>query len=467
MPLRPIIGGQGFYNYTPPAVTPSADTLFAVLTAGNTAGNLAATNFASLGFQDTNNAGTFNVTQLFTSTTQISAARTVIWDVNNTSQVLKFTAASTVTFPAGTNTLIGSAVANTISTAGAASAPALTLSGAPFTGGTGTTTFPLLYLNNGTAPTTFSTSGTIIGINAPNAFAGDSIAYFLNGTKYGSMSMVSGQGLVLTASIGVLRFVHSSTIVLELSANAALGAYLQNDLPLGFATGTNNPDLLIRRKAAATLQMGSDAAGVTNQMFTAANRITSDGVGADLTIAAGNGLGGAGGSLILSTFTTAATGVAGTLTARLTIDTAGLATWTGQQSIPVGSAANPSIFFTGDTNTGIFWVTSDFVGIAAGGVECMRIGSNYIQADKEFFFSGGNSGFSESANVVIQKNAGVAQTFRIYGTTTGPKYLNLGHNGTDAFVNTNSGSLLISSLPTANPGPGILWNNAGTPAIGT
>ena len=31
-----------------------------------------------------------------------------------------------------------------------------------------------------------------------------------------------------------------------------------------------------------------------------------------------------------------------------------------------------------------------------------------------------------------------------------------------------SGNVLhISGLPTSNPGPGILWNNAGTPAIGT
>lgn len=86
-------------------------------------------------------------------------------------------------------------------------------------------------------------------------------------------------------------------------------------------------DLSLVRKAAATLQMGLDAAGVTDQMFTAANRITSDGVGANLTIAAGNGRGGAGGSLILSTFTTASPGVAGSLTSRMTIDTSGVFTF--------------------------------------------------------------------------------------------------------------------------------------------
>lgn len=82
-------------------------------------------------------------------------------------------------------------------------------------------------------------------------------------------------------------------------------------------------DLLLTRKAAATLQLGVDAAGVTNQMFTAASRITSDGVGANLTIAPGNGRGGAGGTLIFSTYSTAGAGVIGTLTTRMTIDTAG------------------------------------------------------------------------------------------------------------------------------------------------
>jgi len=89
----------------------------------------------------------------------------------------------------------------------------------------------------------------------------------------------------------------------------------------GFLTW--NSDLLLYRKAAATLQLGADAAGVTNQMFTAASRITSDGVGANLTIAAGNGRGAAGGTLIFSTYTTAGAATIGTLTTRMTIDTAG------------------------------------------------------------------------------------------------------------------------------------------------
>lgn len=82
-------------------------------------------------------------------------------------------------------------------------------------------------------------------------------------------------------------------------------------------------DVILGRKAAATLRMGEDAAGVTNQMLTAASRITSDGVGANLTIAGGNGRGGAGGSLIFSYYTTAAAATIGTLTEAMRITTTG------------------------------------------------------------------------------------------------------------------------------------------------
>jgi hypothetical protein len=74
----------------------------------------------------------------------------------------------------------------------------------------------------------------------------------------------------------------------------------------------------------------------------------------------------------------------------------------------------------------------------------------------------------DAAGILSLKNSTNAQTFRIYGNTTGSHYLNMTHNGTNAVLSVNGGGTLhISSLPTANPGPGILWNNAGTPAIGT
>lgn len=67
--------------------------------------------------------------------------------------------------------------AHTWSKAGAASVSPLLISGTILTGGTGTTNFPHLFMQPAgtTAQTNWSTSGTYIGINAPNAFAGNFI----------------------------------------------------------------------------------------------------------------------------------------------------------------------------------------------------------------------------------------------------------------------------------------------------
>ena len=63
---------------------------------------------------------------------------------------------------------------------GAASTAALTLSGTPFSG-SGTTSVPLFYLDAGTAPTTFFTGGTYLGVNAASGFAGNFVDFHING----------------------------------------------------------------------------------------------------------------------------------------------------------------------------------------------------------------------------------------------------------------------------------------------
>jgi hypothetical protein len=119
------------------------------------------------------------------------------------SQALTFDSTSTgLTTPAGnaswtfptTNFLTigqGTAVAST---------PNVSITGAPYTGGNATTNFPMFYLNcNGsTGPSTFSTSGTIFGINTCSGFAGDPFEYHLNGgpirfaiTNTGGISMAA------------------------------------------------------------------------------------------------------------------------------------------------------------------------------------------------------------------------------------------------------------------------------------
>jgi len=82
----------------------------------------------------------------------------------------------------------------------------------------------------------------------------------------------------------------------------------------------------------------------------------------------------------------------------------------------------------------------------------------------------------DAAATFAQRNSTNAQTFRLYNTyTDASNYERLAITWGSNIVsikpeNAGTGSarvLYISGLPTSNPGAGILWNNAGTPAIGT
>jgi len=95
----------------------------------------------------------------------------------------------------GANIFTGS---QQLSSAGAASTPPLLISGALYSGGTGTTTQPhmLFQTSATTAATSWSTSGTYIGINHPTGFAGDVIAVKANGAAGFQLQFNSGNMLI-------------------------------------------------------------------------------------------------------------------------------------------------------------------------------------------------------------------------------------------------------------------------------
>lgn len=163
----------------------AADARYVLKAAGSFTG------LTGAGFRDTSAA--FDVTMSFASSTALDAGRSITWDVKNADHQLKFTAASIVTFPAGTNTLLGSAVANTITTNGAASTPALHGSGTIFTGGSATTTKPYWLIEpTGTTSTGWSTSGTGLGINMPSGFAGRGLDIQSNGVSEFNVEFTAG-----------------------------------------------------------------------------------------------------------------------------------------------------------------------------------------------------------------------------------------------------------------------------------
>ena len=78
--------------------------------------------------------------------------------------------------------------------------------------------------------------------------------------------------------------------------------------------------------------------------------------------------------------TITAPAVAGTTTLTLPATTGTFNTSGAVNEVPAGSVSAPSIYSTGDTNTGIFFPAADTIAFVEGGVESMRIDSSgYMQ----------------------------------------------------------------------------------------
>lgn len=86
--------------------------------------------------------------------------------------------------------------------------------------------------------------------------------------------------------------------------------------------------------------------------------------------------------------------------------------------------------------------------------------------------------FRDAANTLAQRNGVNAQTKRLYGTYTDVSNyrrvaIAMTTGGVASIAPEGAGTgasgnvLHISGLPTSNPGPGILWNDAGTVKVGT
>ena len=157
----------------------------------------------------------------------------------------------------------------------------------------------------------------------------------------------------------------------------------------------------------------------------------------------------------------------------------------GQVTLPAGSKTANAIKFP---SGGLFTRAGTILNISNGAQERIQINNTgFIMAsDYAISWSSGEPDAAggdtlilrDAANTLAQRNGANAQTNRLYGTytdasnyrrvslsmtTAGVASLTVQGAGTGA-----SGNVLhISGLPTSNPGPGILWNNAGTPAIGT
>lgn len=150
-----------------------------------------------------------------------------------------------------------------------------------------------------------------------------------------------------------------------------------------------------------------------------------------------------------------------------------------------GSASAPAIPLRANT-AGIYSRAASFTNIASNSVCRIDVGPSTTGLSTTLFLINGDAAGSTTfvrlevpaTNVLEQYNSTNGQERRWYGTRTGAgdyRRLSAGmSNAGVAFLRPEgagtgaSGNVLhISGLPTSNPGPGILWNDAGTVKVGT
>lgn len=141
-----------------------------------------------------------------TSTNGVSSTTMAFMDATSSVQT-QLNAKSPIASPTFTGTATTPALI--INGNGAVSSTPFSLTGALETGGSGTTTFPYMNFDqDATKPTTWSTSGTQIGINAVNAFAGNFVDFHIHGAASvfsiaSSGNITGGGNLAVTTDLNL------------------------------------------------------------------------------------------------------------------------------------------------------------------------------------------------------------------------------------------------------------------------
>ncbi len=139
--------------------------------------------------------------------------------------------------------------ANIFSVAGAASTPAVSITGTVFTGGSATTTKPLFSIEpTGTTSTGWVTTGTMLGVNAPSGFAGSIQDWQIAGVSFARLSSASfifggttitGAYISVNSATGAFFYANSTIMEPTADGNLKLSNYARSDfsrLMLGGST---------------------------------------------------------------------------------------------------------------------------------------------------------------------------------------------------------------------------------------
>lgn len=125
---------------------------------------------------------------------------------------------------------------------------------------------------------------------------------------------------------------------------------------------------------------------------------------------------------------------------------------------PDGSASAPSYSFSGNTNSGMY-NQSGVLGFTTGGVFTCDVNSiGFAVGATKVLCWHENDTISGTADLIIArdaaatlalKNGTTAQTFRVYGTTTGPKFVAFSDDGTNGYLFTNDAHPLYLGVNSA------------------
>lgn len=163
----------------------------------------------------------------------------------------------------GTTNLGG---ASQVSVAGASNAAALALTGAIYAAGTGTTNVPHLFIqpSGTTAATSWSTSGTLIGANIANTFAGSLVDLKVAGTtqlSVGSTGSLTSVGDLIAGSGGAIGWTSRAKILSPADSKLTLLNNAATDFSLLQFGGTTSSFPAIKRNAAAlNFRLADDSA---------------------------------------------------------------------------------------------------------------------------------------------------------------------------------------------------------------
>lgn len=151
----------------------------------------------------------------------LTAGRSLSFNVGDANRVLTIPATGTAALLGTANTF---SAANIFSAAGAASTPAVKYNGALFTGGSATTTKPLLLLEPAGATTNnWNTFGSYIGINgsAADSTSGFFFDFQKDGARVASMNL-SGVFSIPSGTVGAFAFVPAAAGYIQWAGRAIL-----------------------------------------------------------------------------------------------------------------------------------------------------------------------------------------------------------------------------------------------------